>query len=663
VRHADTAAGRLRLLAAVVVAALLAASALLPIWISKLVAPQYPKGLWLFAYGGRMEGDVREINGLNHYIGMRTIGPEAVPELGLWPIALLGAGIFAMIGIFAPGRLGRLGRLARLGLWLVPIGTLADIQRWLYVFGHSLDPEAALRLQPFTPLVVGPTKVWNFQVWAFPGPALVALVAVAVLVTLTARLPFGARASRRPVVGTAALALALVLAAAPAAPAAARAGSPSAFDLAAVIAAAPAHAVVHIPAGLYHGAYTLARPITLLGDGHVMLDGGGRGTVLTIGAPDVTVRGLHITGSGGQLEQAAGIAVTGDRAIIEGNVIEDAYNGVLVRGTRDVRIVGNRIIGRSERPGGTSLEMDHATVPVGAAGDGVSLWNVGGILVRNNEILAGRDGIYLSYVDEALLDSNRIVHARYAIHTMFGADLMVFGNEIADNQAGLVLMYTGRVEVARNTITGQRDPATGYAVLAKDVVGFRLVENVIARNGVGIKAEGVDLGAAAADVTRNQIAHNAVGVDLSPSAALTFSRNSFVENLVQVRSGGPTRSAWTATGRGNYWSDYRGYDLDDDGVGDLPHAEGTSADRLLLAAPELELFRGSLAFRMLGQAGRWWDVSQRGTIIDPVPLTTSLAPSVAEPARVPADAAGWGLLAGGLLVTAAGTLVFARPRG
>jgi len=656
-RHADTAAGRLRLLAAVVVAALLVASAFLPIWISKLVAPQYPKGLWLFAYGGRMEGDLREINGLNHYIGMRIISPEAVPELGLWPIALLGTGIFAMIGIFAPGRIGQ---LARLGLWLVPIGTLADIQRWLYVFGHSLDPEAALRLQPFTPLVVGPTKIWNFQVWAFPGPALVILVAVAVLVALTARLPFGARPSRRLVFGTAALAL--VLATAPAAPAAARAGSPSAFDLPAAIAAAPAHAVVHVPAGMYQGTYILARPITLLGDGHVMLDGGGRGSVLSIGAPDVTVRGLHITGSGGQVEQAAGIVVTGDRAIIEGNVIEDTYNGVLVRGARDVRITGNRISGRSERLGGAALEMDHATQPVGAAGDAVSLWNVGGILVQDNEILAGRDGIYLSYVDDALLDSNRIAHARYAIHTMFGADLKVFGNEIADNQAGLVLMYTGRVEAARNTITGQRDPATGYAVLAKDVVGFRLVENVIARNGVGIKAEGVDFGAAAADVTRNQIAHNAVGVDLSPSAALTFSRNSFVENLVQLRGGGPTRSAWTATGRGNYWSDYRGYDLDDDGVGDLPHAEGTSADRLLLAAPELELFRGSLAFRMLGQAGRWWDVSQRGTITDRIPLTTPLAPSVAEPARVPADAAGWGLLAGVLLAAAAGMLVLARPR-
>ena len=659
-RHADTAAGRLRLLAAVVVAALLAASALLPIWISKLVAPQYPKGLWLFAYGGRMEGDLPEINGLNHYIGMRIISPEAVPELGLWPIALLGTGIFAMIGIFAPGRLGQLARLA---LWLMPIGTLADIQRWLYVFGHSLDPDAALRVQPFTPLVVGPTKIWNFQVWAFPGPALGLLVAVAVIVALTARLPHGARTSRRLMFGTATVALALVLAAAPVLPAAASAGSPSAFDLAASIAAAPVHAVIHVPAGTYHGIYTLARPITLIGDGHVMLDGGGRGTVLTITAPDVTVRGLHITGSGGQVEQAAGIAVTGDRAIIEGNVIEDAYNGVLVRGARDVRITGNRIIGRSERIAGAALEMDHATQPVGAAGDGVSLWNVGGILVRNNEILAGRDGIYLSYVDNALLDSNHIARARYAIHTMFGADLMVFGNEIADNQAGLVLMYTGRVEVARNTISGQRDPATGYAVLAKDVVGFRLVENVIARNGVGIKAEGVDLGAAAAEVTRNQIAHNSVGVDLSPSAALTFSANSFVENLVQLRASGPTRSAWTATGRGNYWSDYRGYDLDDDGVGDLPHAEGTAADRLLLAAPELELFRGSFAFRMLSQAGRWWDVSQRGTITDLVPLSTPVAPSAEEPARVPADAAGWGLLAGALLAAATGLLVLARPRG
>ena len=660
-RRVDAAAGRLRLLAAALVAALLAASALLPIWISKLVAPQYPKGLWLLAYGGRMEGDVREINGLNHYIGMRVISPEAVPEIRLWPVAVVAAGVFAMIGIFAPGRLARLARLA---LWFVPIGTLVDIQRWLYTFGHSLDPEAALRLQPFTPLVIGPTKVWNFEVWGFPGPALVLLVAVAVLVTAAARLPRERRPDRRLVAGAATLAVLFSLSLAE--PAAASASPQSgSFDLAAAIAATPAGAVIHVPSGVYHGSYTLARPITLLADGHVMLDGGGHGTVLTISAPDVTVRGLHITGSGGQLEQAAGITVTGDRAIIERNVIEDSYTGVLVRGARDVRIIGNRIVGRSERLGGAALEMDmdHATQPVGAAGDGVSLWNVGGILVRNNEILAGRDGVYLSYVDEALLDSNRIARARYAIHTMFGVDLMVFGNEIADNRAGLVLMYTGRVEAARNTITGQRDPATGYAVLAKDVVGFRLVENVIARNVVGIKAEGVDLGAAAADVTRNQIAYNAVGVDLSPSAALTFSRNSFVENLVQLRAGGPTRSAWTATGRGNYWSDYRGYDLDGDGVGDLPHAEGTSADRLLLATPELELFRGSLGFRMLGQAGRWWDVSQPGTITDPLPLTTPLAPSAAEPARVPADAVGWGLLAGGLLVTVAGTLVLARPRG
>ena len=656
--HPDTAASRLRLLAAVVVAALLAASAFLPIWISKLVAPQYPKGLWLFVFGGRMEGDLREINGLNHYIGMRTISPEAVPDLGLWPITLLGAGIVAMVGIFAGGRLGR---LARLGLWLVPIGTLVDIQRWLYAFGHSLDPEAALRLQPFTPLVVGPTKIWNFQVWAFPGPALVVLVAIAALVTLTARLPLGVRPSRRLVIATAALAL--VLASAPASPAAASPGSPSAFDLAAAIGTAPARAVIHVPAGMYHGTYTLARPITLIGDGHVMIDGGGRGTVLTIGAPDVTVRGFHITGSGGQVEQAAGIAVTGDRAIIEGNVIEDTYNGVLVRGARDVRITGNSIVGRSERLAGATLDMDHATQPVGAAGDGVSLWNVARILVRDNDIRAGRDGIYLSYVDGALLESNRIARVRYAIHTMYGAGLTVIGNEIADNQAGLVLMNTGGVEAARNSITGQRDPATGYAVLAKDVVGLRLVENVIARNSVGIKADGVDLGAAGADVTQNLIAYNAVGVDLSPSAALTFSRNSFVENLVQLRAGGKNRSAWTSTGRGNYWSDYRGYDLDDDGVGDLPHAEGTSADRLLLAAPELELFRGSFAFRMLGQAGRWWDISQRGTIIDLVPLTTTLAPSVGEPVRVPADAAGWGLLAGALLAAATGMLVLARPRG
>ncbi|MEX2183494.1 MAG: hypothetical protein WEC14_03555 [Chloroflexota bacterium] len=124
----------------------------LPVWGTRLVAPQYPKGLDLWFYGGRVEGPLREVNALNHYIGMQPIDLAAVPELALWPLAVVGSTVLLLVALFGPGQLGR---LASVGLFLLPVIVLADIQRWLIVFGTQLDRTSALRLDPFVPLVVG----------------------------------------------------------------------------------------------------------------------------------------------------------------------------------------------------------------------------------------------------------------------------------------------------------------------------------------------------------------------------------------------------------------------------------------------------------------------------------------------------------------------------
>ena len=125
--------------------ALLVIAGIAPVWGTRLVAPQYPKGLSVWIYGGRAEGDLREINGLNHYVGMMSIDLGGIPELALWPLVIVAAGALLAAAVFLRGRTGR---LALLGLWLVPVGILADIQRWLVSYGQDLDPTAALRLDP-----------------------------------------------------------------------------------------------------------------------------------------------------------------------------------------------------------------------------------------------------------------------------------------------------------------------------------------------------------------------------------------------------------------------------------------------------------------------------------------------------------------------------------
>jgi copper chaperone NosL len=162
--------------------ALVALSARLPVWEARLSAPQYPQGLSLTAYGDRVEGDLAEINQLNHYVGVEAFDPAAVSEMRLFLPTLGLAAVAVVVGTLLAGR-RFLGRLARLGLWLIPIGMLADIQFRLWQFGQSPDPTAPIRLDPFTPLVVGPTKVLNFTTMAFPGGALWALTGAAFLVT------------------------------------------------------------------------------------------------------------------------------------------------------------------------------------------------------------------------------------------------------------------------------------------------------------------------------------------------------------------------------------------------------------------------------------------------------------------------------------------------
>ena len=172
----------LRIVFAAVAAILVMSAWKLPIWQASLSAPQYPQGLKLSASASGVTGDIREINELNHYVGMQAYSNADAWEMALWlPAILLGLTGVALGSLLA--KASWIGRLARLGLWLIPVGALLDVQWRLYQYGHSVQPDAPIRLDPFTPLVVGPTHVLNFTTWAYPGPALWALFLAAYLVT------------------------------------------------------------------------------------------------------------------------------------------------------------------------------------------------------------------------------------------------------------------------------------------------------------------------------------------------------------------------------------------------------------------------------------------------------------------------------------------------
>lgn len=167
--------GRSRLLVVLATLALLP-SIVLPTWTIRLRAPQYPDGLALTIYPHTVAGDVREVNLLNHYIGMHEIKADEFPEFRFIPFFILRFVGFALLTALV----GRMA-IAALG-WVdfIVFGAvmLYTLQHWLYRYGHDLSPSAPLKLEPFTPAFIGQTTIGQFTVSSWPAAGAI-LMAVA----------------------------------------------------------------------------------------------------------------------------------------------------------------------------------------------------------------------------------------------------------------------------------------------------------------------------------------------------------------------------------------------------------------------------------------------------------------------------------------------------
>jgi hypothetical protein len=160
---------------------LLAVSAMLligafvfPIWRISLVAPQYPEGLGMLITVNTVKGvephHLENINGLNHYIGMKRIEPDTIPELRIMPWAL-GALLLSGLGVAALGN-RRIARLWTLIFFVGALAGLADFWRWQYDYGHNLDWENAPIKIPgmsYQPPLIGSKVLLNFTATSWPG--------------------------------------------------------------------------------------------------------------------------------------------------------------------------------------------------------------------------------------------------------------------------------------------------------------------------------------------------------------------------------------------------------------------------------------------------------------------------------------------------------------
>lgn len=618
---------------ALAAAGLLAAAAFMPLWTMRLLAPQYPNGLELTAYGTRMEGDLSEINALNHYVGVRALKPDSIVELQLFPYAIGVVVALVAVSAFVPRfRKIPLRPISIALVWLVPIGFLVDLQFWLYSYGHDLDPTAPFRIPEFTPKVIGKTQVINFYsdnmvttgFWFFVAAAVViSILPLVIRFIRDAWQNTGEAAAAVAGVGIISLAAVLALTQAGTAPAAVAQGAQAPGRIQAAIDAAQPGDTVTIPAGVYRETVVVNKTLTLQGEGEPVIDGEGRGDVVVVEADGVTIRGFVITGSSRRVsEEPAGIRLTGDNATVENNRLHEVLYGIILIGSDGHTIRNNDVSSIAENP---TERRGHA----------IYLWYTSHNVIENNILTKAKDGIFLGFATFNQVHNNNATDVRYGIHYMYSDDNVFTKNVFEHNVAGAAIMYSRRIELTENVFANNRSVASGYGILLKDVDDVTIQGNLIHNNRLGLTMEGAPQSPQAfVRLEKNLIGYNQTAIELTSTTNATFVGNSFMGNLREVEERGGAVGAhnrWSEDGRGNYWDSYQGYDAQGDGVGDLPYRYEGIYDDLVEREEALKAYRFSFAQTALDTTARWFPVYRPNPrVVDQQPL---MSPTIKLPAE------------------------------
>ncbi len=409
----------------------------------------------------------------------------------------------------------------------------------------------------------------------------------------------------------------------------------AADQLAEAIAAAQPGDTLEVAGGTFHGNLVIDKPLTLIGRDGATLDAGGRGTVLRIDAPDTTVRGFTVRNSGDSLDREdSGIIAAGPRAVVEDNVLENVLFGIYINAAPGTTVRGNHITGQ---------DLD-----IARRGDLIRLWDSDDVLIESNVTRNGRDAV-LWYSERMTLRGNDFSHGRYGLHFMYCDDALIEGNRLTYNSVGAYLMYGRRMTMRDNLLAFNRGPS-GYGIGLKDMDDSVIIGNRFLDNRVGAFIDGSPRELDSTGIIEgNLFAYNDIAMEMLPSVRRNRIRdNSFIENEAQVVIAGGGRlvaNEWTVGGRGNYWSDYAGYDGDGDGVGEMEYRAERLLDSLLGRRPELRLFLYSPVVNAVDFAARAFPmVRPQPILVDTNPLTIPPLPADAPLPINPEGGALWPVL-------------------
>lgn len=310
---------------------------------------------------------------------------------------------------------------------------------------------------------------------------------------------------------------------------------------------------VIVAQGTYaEGNILIKKRLTIIGKGNPVMDGRMKDEVFTIAAEHVTIDGFRIINTGrSSMEDLAGIkCLDAHHVVIRNNVFENTFFGIHLSNSNHATITDNSL--------SSSAEFEYQL------GNGIHLWKCTHAVIERNEITGHRDGIYFEFVTQSHIRKNiSQKNMRYGLHFMFSHDDAYEDNVFRSNGAGVSVMYTRHVKMHRNVFEDNWGTSS-YGLLLKDISDSEVIGNRFISNTSGIYMEGTSRTV----FQHNLFRQNGWAIKLMASCdGNAFTYNNFSGNTFDISTNG---ALVLNTMSHNHWDKYEGYDLDRDGVGDIP---------------------------------------------------------------------------------------------
>ncbi|WP_084632551.1 nitrous oxide reductase family maturation protein NosD [Shewanella waksmanii] len=386
---------------------------------------------------------------------------------------------------------------------------------------------------------------------------------------------------------------------------------------------------IHLNAGQYIGQFEITQAVSLSADKQAVIDAQGQGSALRVSSPNVIINGLTIRNWGRDLYQqdaAVHLAKGADQVQVKNCQLYGPGFGIFAVDIEQPLLSHNQIIGERQL-----YTLDR--------GDGIHLLRVNQARVEHNQISWVRDGVYLESGIDSQVNHNRFSDQQYGIHYMYTKADSAKANHAVDVDGGYALMNAYGIKLTDNFVRGAREfgvllNLTNDATIANNVIVDTYDPN--ASGELLDEGKGIFIyGARGNLINANTIGNNQVGLSMAMGGeSNVIYENQFIDNQIQVKYIGDVCVEWSHQGRGNYWSDYQGWDLTGNGIGESLHLPNDSLDRLFWLYPEARFLMDSPVVKLL----KWLDnqVQQAAPkgVTDSYPiLAPALVPQIAHLGR------------------------------